>query len=246
MQFANIEWRENNGTKNSTHQPYSLDFNDIYFNTEEGLEETDYVFIVHNQLQQRFSNANQPINKNLNFTIIETGFGTGLNFLAVSALWLKLAPKNATLHYIGIEKTPLSIADLTRVHALWPQFSIISAELLIQYPKLQAGTNQFSMAADRIQLGLQADDIATVLPTIKEKADAWLLDGFAPAKNAAMWSSEVFTQMARLSTTGTTFATFTSAGHVKRGLQAAGFEVSKHKGFGKKREMLSGIFTGND
>ncbi len=191
MQFANIEWCENKGT----YVPYSLDFNDVYFNTDDGLAETEHVFITHNQLPQRFSNANLS-----SFTIIETGFGTGLNFLAVSALWLQLAPKNATLHYIGIEKMPLSLADLARAHALWPQLTQIT--------------------------------------------DAWLLDGFAPAKNAAMWSSEVFAQMTRLSKIGTTFATFTSAGHVKRGLQRAGFAVSKHKGFGKKREMLSGIFTG--
>ena len=235
MQFANIEWRENKGP----YQPYSLDFNDVYFNTDDGLAETEHVFIAHNQLQQRFSNA-----KLSNFTIIETGFGTGLNFLAVSTLWLQLAPKNATLHYIGIEKTPLSPADLTRAHALWPQFTDVSQAFITQYSTLKNGTNQFSVAAGQILLDLQADDITLVLPQLSKIADAWLLDGFAPAKNAAMWSNKVFAQMARLSKTGTTFATFTSAGNVKRGLQVAGFEVSKFKGFGKKREMLSGVFTG--
>ncbi len=239
MQFANIEWCENKGT----YVPYSLDFNDVYFNTDDGLAETEHVFITHNQLPQRFSNANLS-----SFTIIETGFGTGLNFLAVSALWLQLAPKNATLHYIGIEKMPLSLADLARAHALWPQFTEISQALIKQYPSLNStlktGTHHFSIAADRIQLDLQTDEIMLVLPQLTQITDAWLLDGFAPAKNAAMWSSEVFAQMTRLSKIGTTFATFTSAGHVKRGLQRAGFAVSKHKGFGKKREMLSGIFTG--
>ncbi len=237
MQFANIEWRENKGT----YVPYSLDFNDVYFNTDDGLAETEYVFISHNQLQQRFSNTNLS-----NFTIIETGFGTGLNFLAVSALWLQLAPKNATLHYIGIEKMPLSPANLARAQALWPQFTDISQALIKQYSTLKTGTNQFSLAAGRIHIDLQAEDIMLALLQLSQIADAWLLDGFAPAKNATMWSSEVFAQMARLSKAGTTFATFTCAGHVKRGLQLAGFEVNKHKGFGKKREMLSGIFTGKN
>lgn len=242
MQFANIEWRKDTGSSGQS-QPYSIDFNDVYFNTDDGLQETEYVFIAHNQLAQRFSAPNLS-----SFTIIETGFGTGLNFLVVSHLWLKLAPKTATLHYIGIEKMPLSLVDLTRTHALWPQFADISRELITQYSTLntmlKSGTHHFSLATGRIQLGLQADDIMLVLPKLSKIADAWLLDGFAPAKNASMWSCEVFAQMARLSKTGTTFATFTSAGDVKRGLQAAGFEVSKHKGFGKKREMLSGIFTG--
>jgi tRNA 5-methylaminomethyl-2-thiouridine biosynthesis bifunctional protein len=232
MQFANIEWREIKGE----YAPYSLDFNDVYFNTHDGLAETEHVFITHNQLTQRFSNANLS-----NFSVIETGFGTGLNFLTICTLWLQLAPKNAILHYAGIEKTPLSLADITRAQALWPQFSDVSQALIQQYSNLKTGKNTFNVAAGRIQLDLQINDIALALPQLSLIADAWLLDGFAPAKNATMWSSEVFAQMARLSKTGTTFATFTSAGHVKRGLQIAGFEVSKHKGFGKKREMLSGI-----
>jgi tRNA 5-methylaminomethyl-2-thiouridine biosynthesis bifunctional protein len=237
MQFANIEWRENKGA----HHPYSLDFDDIYFNTDDGIAETEHVFITHNQLQQRFSNTNLS-----SFTIIETGFGTGLNFLAVSTLWLQLAPKIATLHYIGIEKAPLSLADLVRAHASWPQFTEISQTLFKQYSTIKAGVNPISIAAGRIQLDLQINDIALALPQRLQIADAWLLDGFAPAKNADMWSNEIFTQMARLSKTGTTFATFTSAGHVKRGLQKVGFEASKHKGFGKKREMLNGVFTRKD
>jgi tRNA 5-methylaminomethyl-2-thiouridine biosynthesis bifunctional protein len=236
MQFANIEWRTDN---NGTNLPYSLDFNDVYFNTENGLQETEHVFIAHNQLENRFKSL-----KNNHFTIIETGFGTGLNFLAVSDLWLKLAPKMATLHYIGIEKTPLSLADLTRAHALWPQFAAISDALKIPYLNLIKGTNHFSMAAGRIDISLQADDIALVLPQLTKQADAWLLDGFAPAKNADMWSGAVFAQIARLSKANTTFATFTSAGQVRRGLQAVGFVVQKNAGFGKKREMLSGVYTG--
>ena len=234
MQFANIQWQEN---ENGVNQPYSLDFNDVYFNSDNGLQETEYVFIEHNQLKQRFATL-----ENSHFTIIETGFGTGLNFLAVAAHWLALAPPSAALHYISIEKAPLNLADLRRAHALWPQFAAISNELLQQYANIKAGNNVFSMAAGRIQLALQADDIFLTLPLISQKADVWLLDGFAPAKNNEMWSEKVFQHIARLSKPTTTFATFTSAGAVKRGLQAVGFEVKKYAGFGKKREMISGVF----
>ncbi len=230
MQYSNIKWINN--------QPYSINFNDIYSNSEDGLEETEYVFIQHNQLKQRFA-----VLENSTFTIIETGFGTGLNFLAVAAHWLALAPPSVILHYISIEKFPLKLEDLRRAHATWPQFAKISEELLQHYVNLKAGNNQFSMAGSRMDISLQADDILAALPQISQKVDAWLLDGFAPAKNAEMWSEEVFAHMARLSKSSTTFATFTSAGAVRRGLQTAGFEVKKHAGFGKKREMLSGVFT---
>ena len=236
MQFANIQWQESIHCKET---PYSLDFNDVYFNSVNGLQETEYVFIEHNQLKQRFATL-----ENSTFTIIETGFGTGLNFLAIAAYWLALAPPSATLHYISIEKFPLALADLTRSHACWPQFAAISSELLQQYTNIAAGNNVFSIAEGRIQLALQLDDILLALPLISQKADAWLLDGFAPAKNNEMWSEKVFQHMARLSKPNTTFATFTSAGEVKRGLQAVDFEVKKHAGFGKKREMLTGSFIG--
>lgn len=231
MQFSNINWINN--------KPYSIDFNDIYFSTEDGLQETEYVFIEHNQLKQRF------VQPGLNhFIIIETGFGTGLNFLAVCAQWLALAPVEAKLHYVSIEKYPLKLADLQRAMQLQPQFNLVSSELISKYAGLESGPNQFNLASSRIRIDLRIGDIATQLPQINNMADAWLLDGFAPAKNADMWSGKVFEHIARLSRINTTFATFTSAGAVRRGLSGVGFKVQKHAGFGKKREMLSGTFLG--
>lgn len=80
MQFANIQWKNQ--------QPYSLDFNDVYYSSDDGLAETDYVFIQHNQLNQRFT----QLDKN-RFTIIETGFGTGLNFFARHNIFSACAEK---------------------------------------------------------------------------------------------------------------------------------------------------------
>jgi len=229
MQFANLTWHGNT--------PYSLDFNDIYFSTDDGPQETKHVFITQNQLKVRFSSL-----KNKQFTVIETGFGTGLNFYCTVADWLALAPLDTTLHYISIEKFPLNPEDMQRIANFWPQFALISNEFLPQYANLKPNSNNMSMADNRIQLALWAGDILEVLPQISQKADAWFLDGFAPAKNTDMWSKEVFEHIARLSTLDTTFATFTSAGAVRRGLQNVGFDVQKQAGFGKKREMLSGKF----
>lgn len=234
MQFANISWRENT--------PYSLDFNDFYFNSDSGLQETEHVFIAQNRLKERFASL-----KNNTFTIIETGFGTGLNFYCAAQHFLALAPTDATLRYISIEKFPLAPTDMQKIAKeflkSWPQFSTISNEFLSQYANLKPNLNQMSMAGSRISIALQADDILSAFPQITQIADAWFLDGFAPAKNVEMWSEKVFKHIARLSKTNTTFSTFTSAGVVRRGLQQVGFDVQKHAGFGKKREMLNGIFV---
>ena len=230
MQFANIEWRDG--------QPYSIDFNDIYFSTDNGIKETGYVFLEQNQLSERFAGL-----KNKRFTIIETGFGTGLNFYCTASQWLASAPADKNLHFVSIEKFPLKIADLQKIIGIWPQLTLIASALIQEYSKLKAGLNTYYLFDNRIQLDLWIGDIADVLPKLECGADAWFLDGFAPAKNAEMWSTSMFKQLARLSQANTTFATFTSAGLVRRGLQDAGFEVRKLIGFGKKREMLCGNFV---
>ena len=230
MQYARIKWLNN--------QPYSTDFNDFYFSSDDGLKETQYVYIDKNNLVERFKNANTST-----FTIIETGFGSGLNFLAVANCWLEHSPESAKLQFISIEKYPLNLADLSQSHTLWPQFSAISQELIQQYQILKSDYNTFSFAAGRVELNLWACDVKEALSAINQAGNAWILDGFAPTKNQEMWTQEVFEHIARLSQLDTSFATFTSASHVRRGLQAAGFDCIKHKGFGRKREMLSGIFA---
>lgn len=223
-----FEWRDG--------QPYSSQFQDVYFSTENGLAETEYVFLQGNDLAQRFSKLGKD-----RFTIIETGFGTGLNFLCTARLWLNEAPGNSTLYFITTEKYPLKADDMAASHKLWPKLKPMSLPLLAQYPNLLS-SKTISLYDDRVRLTLFLGDADQTLATLHTTADAWFLDGFAPAKNPEMWQQSLFKKMATLSKNNTTFATFTSASDVRRGLQAAGFEVSKRPGFGKKREMLVGKY----
>ena len=225
---AKLEWRDG--------QPYASTFQDVYFSSDNGLLETDYVFLQGNALQSRWQTL-----KTLHFTIAETGFGTGLNFLSAVKLWLEVAPATAMLHYISTEKHPLSLQDLTSALALWPTLAEFSDHLLENYEKLLQGNQALDLFQNRVRLSLLVGDATTQLRQIHEAVDAWFLDGFSPAKNPDMWQTELFQQMARLSAIGSTFATFTSAGHVRRNLAAAGFNTQKRAGFGKKREMLQGI-----
>lgn len=231
--IAKIEWRDG--------QPYACEFQDVYFSTDNGLLETDYVFLQGNDLATRWLDTGLQT-----FYIAETGFGTGLNFLCASELWLKKAPKDAVLHFISVEKYPLSTHDLSTALNLWPQLKPVSETFLAQYESLLSSVNTISLYDDRVQLTLLIGDATERFSQSKDKMDAWFLDGFAPAKNSDMWQAALFQQMARLSKASTTFATFTSAGDVRRGLIQAGFEVNKRVGFGKKREMLTGRFVGNN
>jgi tRNA 5-methylaminomethyl-2-thiouridine biosynthesis bifunctional protein len=229
---AALEWRDG--------LPYSTAFDDVYFSSDDGLLETEYVFIQGNALVSRW----QSLADN-NFTILETGFGTGLNFLYACKSWLAHAPANAVLHFTSVEKYPLSPADMHKALQHWPALKPINDKLLAQYTTL-LNTGTATLCNDRIRLQVLFGDATECLSKINTKADAWFLDGFAPSKNPEMWHPALFEQMARLSHSETTFATFTSAGVVRRGLAGAGFKVNKQPGFGKKREMISGCFMGSN
>ena len=235
-----IDWRNDPASSQlSKLQPYSVLFQDVYYSSDNGLLETDYVFLQGNQLSSRWQQL-----ENTTFTIIETGFGTALNFLSAAQLWLRFAPKEAVLHFISTEKYPLKPQEMAKALQAWPELTKLSAQFLEQYQQSDQTEAQetFALFDNRVKLTLLYGDATASLATTEFVADAWFLDGFSPAKNPDMWQTALFTEMARLSKTGTTFATFTSAGVVKRGLQATGFTVHKRSGFGKKREMLIGVF----
>jgi len=226
--YAQLDWLDG--------QPVSVAFGDVYFSRSSGLEETRHVFLRHNQLAERFA-ALPPDGQ---FSIGETGFGTGLNFLCAWQHFLQHAPATARLHFISAEKYPLTAQDLGQALALWPELASQAQQLLRQYDVLSSGWHRFVLEGGRIILTLLVGDVLEVLPQLDARIDAWFLDGFAPSKNPDMWQPALFQAMASLSAADATFATFTCAGFVRRGLKEAGFSVSKVAGHGQKREMSCG------
>ncbi len=223
--------------------PRSEQFNDVYFSAHDGPGETGHVFLDGNGLGDRWQGRGMAESRR--FCIGETGFGTGLNFLLAWELFNRTAPEGAFLDFISVEKFPLAAADIEKGLSPWAgRLSPYLDKMLAQYPARIPGFHR--MVFDRrVALTLIFDDANTALAEVEGQVDAWFLDGFTPSKNPDMWTDEVFTQMARLSHGGTTFATFTAAGFVKRGLQSAGFAVEKRRGFGPKRDMLAGRFAGD-
>jgi len=215
--------------------PFSSRFGDVYFSADSGLEETDHVFLQANRLEARFS----ALSAGEGFSVGETGFGTGLNFLSTLRLFERTAPPGASLDFFSVEKFPLDDDDLRAALALWPELNASTETLLARWRRRVPGWNRWSFG--RVRLTLVIADITEALPQLPEGAvDAWFLDGFTPAKNPEMWSEQVLTAVARASRAGATIATYTSAGWVRRGLLQAGFDVARAPGFGFKREMLNG------
>lgn len=216
--------------------PVAETFDDFYFNTDGGAEESQHVFLAGNQLEQRF----QALQSRQPFVIGETGFGTGLNFFTARKLWLRCAPADTQLHYLAFEKYPLSLDDMQTLLQYWPDITDCQTSFLQQYPPQQQGFHSLFFDQGRVQLTLVIGDALEQLPQLQASVDAWFLDGFSPDKNPDMWQPALFQQLAAKSRPGTTLATFTVARQVKEGLQQAGFSLSKRSGFGRKREMLCG------
>jgi tRNA 5-methylaminomethyl-2-thiouridine biosynthesis bifunctional protein len=230
---AQLDWDEQG-------LPRSRVFDDVYFSNQSGLEETRYVFLEQNGLRERF--AALPAGGRL--VIGETGFGTGLNFLCAWQLFEQQAVAGARLHFVSVEKYPLSTPDLQRALALWPELKPFADQLLAHYVAIHQGFQRLVLDNGRVTLTLLIGDALEQLPQLDARIDAWFLDGFAPAKNPDMWTAELFAELARLAAPGSTISTFTSTGWVRRLLNAAGFKMKRTPGIGHKWEILRGVFLG--
>lgn len=208
------------------------DFDDVYFSIEGGLEETKYVFLAGNNLPQNWKGKE-------NFTIIETGFGTGLNFLTTWKM-LDESKLNTQLHFISVEKFPLKEDVFQNSLNEYTELKTYKSILNKKYHQLIQNEVNTVEITKNITLTLLVGDVKDVLQKAPQKADAWFLDGFSPSKNPEMWQDSLYKTMANLSKPQANFATFTAAGIVRKGLENAGFNVERMKGFGHKRHMTKG------
>lgn len=212
---AGVDWRDGR-------VPVSRRFNDPYFSLEDGLAETHHVFLDGNDLPARFRPG---------FTIAELGVGTGLNMLAARALW-RASGQTGALHYVGFEAFPMGADDIRRALSVFPEVSD-GAGLVAGALATAPETVEESGFSATILIG----DAALTLPDWDGMADAWFLDGFAPARNPGLWTPELMHEVARHTRPGGTAATYSAAGSVRRALADAGFVVERRPGFGRKRHM---------
>lgn len=200
--------------------PVARAFDDPYFSLGNGLAESRYVFLEGNSLPERF----EP-----RFHIAELGFGTGMNVLAAWHAWLE-ADVEGPMRFTTFEQFPMTRADMARAHLAYPELLPLSEELL-------SGLTPSGFDSASLSLQIVQGDAREVLPAWHGKVDAWFLDGFSPAKNPELWEESLLAEVARHTASGGTAATYSAAGSVRRGLEAAGFIVERIPGYGRKRHM---------
>jgi tRNA 5-methylaminomethyl-2-thiouridine biosynthesis bifunctional protein len=219
--------------------PFSPLYDDIYHSAVGGLEQARYVFLRGNALPERWQDRRT-------FTVLETGFGMGINFLVTWAEWRTDPSRCERLHFVSTEKHPFTAADLRSVYSATlsdPTIAALAETLASAWPMLVPGTHRLEFEDGRVVLTLVLADAVDSLPALRLRADAFYLDGFAPARNPELWTPAIFKALARLAGEDATFATYSSAGDIKRALTQCGFEYRKVEGFGWKRAMLVGHFA---
>ena len=221
------------GTRTPIQHP---DYDDVYFHAEDGLAEAEYVFLRGNALARRFA----ALADGTTFVLGETGFGTGRAVVAAILLFEATAPPSCRLVVHSLELDPLDFEIAAAQLTHWPALHARHEALRAGWPTHLRGVHAVASGNPRVELYVWVGDAAATLNVTSFRVNAWFLDGFAPAKNPRMWSDGVLQGVAHNSAAGATFATYTAAGFVRRGLEAAGFETARPPGFGDKRQMLTG------
>ncbi|AXT28125.1 FAD-dependent oxidoreductase [Ruegeria sp. AD91A] len=212
-QRAKLTWTEDQ-------IPVSDCFDDPYYSLQNGLEETRHVFLAGNDLPARFTPG---------FHIAELGFGTGLNLLTAWSEW-EASGQKGPLRFTSFEAFPMAVEDMQRALESFPELHPWSSRFLVHW------TGR-TCTLESLQFEVVIGDARETLPNWEGMADAWFLDGFSPAKNPELWGADLMQEVANHTATGGTAATYTAAGFVRRGLEGAGFNVTRTPGYGRKRHM---------
>ncbi|MGI9132715.1 MAG: tRNA (5-methylaminomethyl-2-thiouridine)(34)-methyltransferase MnmD [Rhodoferax sp.] len=240
MAYEPVQWLADDS-------PRSTRFDDVYRSRAGALLQAQTVFLDGCQLGELWREQQQC-------TILETGFGLGINFLATWAAWQADPQRCQHLHFISIEAYPVAGEDIVRsAQTLQPpgtsaaahQASVaaLGQQLAGAWRGLHQGVQTLHFAHGQVQLTLAIGDVLPMLQQITASADAVYLDGFSPARNPQMWSPATLQAVAQRCHPGTRLASYSSAGAVRRGLTAVGFEVQRRPGLAPKWQRLEARYS---
>lgn len=217
--------------------PYSPRFGDRYHSeAAHSLAQAEQVFLGGCGLPAAWAGRPQ-------WTVLETGFGFGLNFLVTWHAWRQDGQRPALLHFVSTEAWPVGAADLRRHSARYPHLQPLGELLAEQCWGLLPGAHRLRFDGGRVLLTLLVGDAQRSLRQQELAADAIYLDGFSPARNPELWNLHTLKTVARCCRPGTRLATWSAAGDVRRGLEQCGFTVSKVPGIPPKRHNLHAVFA---
>lgn len=211
--------------------PYSEQYQDVYHARQGVLDQARHVFLHGNRLPERWQGRDR-------FTVCETGFGLGRNFLALWRAWRSDPRRSRRLHVLAFEAHPFSSDDLAQANLDLPEdVAFLGAQLVQAWPSLLPGLHRLEFESGALTLTLAFGSVARMAPQVQAGVDAFFLDGFTPRRNPEMWTPALFGQLVRIARPGATAASWCTSGMAKQAMRDAGFLVSKAPGFGGRRVM---------
>jgi tRNA U34 5-methylaminomethyl-2-thiouridine-forming methyltransferase MnmC len=166
-------------------------------------------------------------------SILEVGFGTGLNFL-LSADYC--ASEQISLEYTGIEAYPLDNELISQTG--YNQY--ISAPVWDNFIKQYPASLKNPVKIDPY-CQLQITHCKLTDFNSEKQYDVIYFDAFASAYQPEMWGEEAITHTVKFLKPGGVFVTYAITGNLKRMLKSLGLKVEKAPGAPGKREMLRAV-----
>jgi tRNA U34 5-methylaminomethyl-2-thiouridine-forming methyltransferase MnmC len=213
-------------TADGSNTIYNPQVGENYHSKHGALQESRHVF-VNSGLQyflDRTGDLEAPV------SILEVGFGTGLNFLLSADL---CDQKRINLNYTGIEAYPLTEEMIGQTG--YDQY--ISAELwqqfIAQYPNALSSQVTISACCQ-----LQIANTPLLNFQSAQQYDIIYFDAFAAAYQPEMWDETAIGHTLQYLKPGGVFVTYAITGNLKRAVKALGCKVEKAPGAPGKREML--------
>ena len=205
-------------TNDGSHSIFNPEVNETYHSKHGAIVEAEYVFIKNGLLAE---NKKQ-------FSILEVGFGTGLNALLTAQ---KAQQKKIAINYHGIELYPVPKESYIQLN-----FTELIGEEKSKLLNLHECNWEEEHVINKF-FKLTKNEIALENYTSKTKFDIIYFDAFSPEKQPELWTAEVFQNMYDLLKEDGFLVTYCAKGVVKRTMKAVGFEIVVLDGPPGKRQM---------
>ncbi|WP_179345640.1 tRNA (5-methylaminomethyl-2-thiouridine)(34)-methyltransferase MnmD [Winogradskyella ursingii] len=207
------------------------EWNEQYHSIHGAINEANHVFIKHGLLFC-FENILKSQNPN-EFSILEIGFGTGLNaFLTL----IEAKNLNININYVGVEAYPVEKDEIIQLNYV-PLISKNNKEEFNQLHDVSWESRH--QITPNFQLEKQQKFFKDI--NAEDSFNLIYFDAFGARVQPELWTEEIFSIMFKALKINGVLVTYSAKGSVRRAMQAVGFEVERLPGPPGKREMLRSV-----
>lgn len=197
------------------------DWNEQYHSIHGAIQEAYHVFIKSGLEQVETDDI----------SILEIGFGTGLNAFIT---FLESQNRNLKIDYVGVEAYPVSTDEVQNLNYISELKATSFADV---FQKMHDTSWE---EKHQISSGFQLTKRKQFFEDVEDQNafDVIYFDAFGARNQPELWTEPIFQKMYEALKEGGILTTYAAKGSVRRAMLAVGFEVERLPGPPGKREML--------